>query len=289
MAEPASKICAQCETDKGKLVRCTGCYSVHYCGAECQRKAWTLHKPDCLEAQGKPVSDAVRAKADLKIKEAQAQAQLKQAQSDERYKEFEKRHLIIPFQFEVGHVNDEFYDIDTNNKRRAHLRHFGLAVLEYIIVDVKDMKFESNCRFVLFPDGIDANTCSPKGWLLTDHSNKNATIILLIRDLFANPSTGSIACQPIAYAIDGLFVIDHVYETFGKNRAFWKKVEEPSLSNLDGVGVRYHWLCDYVAKAKNEAMAVDEYVDLGFIDAGKPLSRYHVTAEGVEQANPIIP
>jgi hypothetical protein len=34
-------------TNNGKLLKCAGCLTVHYCGAECQKKKWKDHKKIC--------------------------------------------------------------------------------------------------------------------------------------------------------------------------------------------------------------------------------------------------
>jgi hypothetical protein len=45
-AEPVG--CGFCKK-AGAIARCSGCYTVNYCGADCQRKDWDNHKKDCGE------------------------------------------------------------------------------------------------------------------------------------------------------------------------------------------------------------------------------------------------
>jgi hypothetical protein len=39
--------CSYCFTDLSKAQRCSKCLSVYYCGVECQRKHWNIHKMFC--------------------------------------------------------------------------------------------------------------------------------------------------------------------------------------------------------------------------------------------------
>jgi hypothetical protein len=50
------KTCCVCQENK-HCKRCSGCFLVWYCGADCQTLDWTKHKSTCLEvlAQYKPV------------------------------------------------------------------------------------------------------------------------------------------------------------------------------------------------------------------------------------------
>lgn len=71
------RLCNCCLTRKsalpsGKLQRCSGCHDAHYCGAECQKKAWTdhLHRLECpaikaTSAELAPLPDPVREEIDL--------------------------------------------------------------------------------------------------------------------------------------------------------------------------------------------------------------------------------
>ena len=48
--------CAECGRAPEKLSRCSRCKVVKYCSAECQRKAWDVHKASC----GSPLPTAPR-------------------------------------------------------------------------------------------------------------------------------------------------------------------------------------------------------------------------------------
>ncbi|PRP85897.1 hypothetical protein PROFUN_06171 [Planoprotostelium fungivorum] len=45
--------CHKCHKDEAHLKLCSGCKKVRYCSADCQKKDWNDHKPDCLRFQGK--------------------------------------------------------------------------------------------------------------------------------------------------------------------------------------------------------------------------------------------
>jgi len=53
MAASGSACCSQCGKQGVELKRCSRCKKVSYCGAECQKMAWNLHKDACnLQKQG---------------------------------------------------------------------------------------------------------------------------------------------------------------------------------------------------------------------------------------------
>ena len=43
-----TKRCSYCNTQHEDLKKCSGCGQVEYCGKECQKKDWPVHKPICL-------------------------------------------------------------------------------------------------------------------------------------------------------------------------------------------------------------------------------------------------
>ena len=43
-----TKQCSYCNTQHEDLKKCSGCGQVEYCGKECQKKDWPVHKPICL-------------------------------------------------------------------------------------------------------------------------------------------------------------------------------------------------------------------------------------------------
>lgn len=44
------KTCAGCHCTSANLLKCSGCKSVWYCDAKCQRLHWPIHKADCKKA-----------------------------------------------------------------------------------------------------------------------------------------------------------------------------------------------------------------------------------------------
>lgn len=43
-----TRVCAGCgRVDQGGKMRCCPCKAVHYCGAECHRAHWKVHKVVC--------------------------------------------------------------------------------------------------------------------------------------------------------------------------------------------------------------------------------------------------
>jgi len=45
-------LCKKKETSLGEFMNCSRCKSVAYCGRECQKKHWKIHKNNCVEARG---------------------------------------------------------------------------------------------------------------------------------------------------------------------------------------------------------------------------------------------
>ena len=46
-------VCGHCKQKKERLLTCTGCKSIKYCGSECQRADWRNHKSLCKEKKKK--------------------------------------------------------------------------------------------------------------------------------------------------------------------------------------------------------------------------------------------
>jgi hypothetical protein len=42
-----TKVCTFCSEAKQNLRKCSGCFSVAYCGVDCQRNHWKVHKSEC--------------------------------------------------------------------------------------------------------------------------------------------------------------------------------------------------------------------------------------------------
>ena len=53
LAKFKSFMCDQCFTkqnnENNRLMRCSGCKFMHYCGKECQRIDWSVHKHECVK------------------------------------------------------------------------------------------------------------------------------------------------------------------------------------------------------------------------------------------------
>ena len=47
MGKPTRSICSFCSKQPKKLLRCTNCLTVRYCGADCQKNHWPEHKSAC--------------------------------------------------------------------------------------------------------------------------------------------------------------------------------------------------------------------------------------------------
>jgi len=47
---PTEMECKHCKRRRTKLHFCSRCRGVRYCGAECQRRDWQVHKPQCKKA-----------------------------------------------------------------------------------------------------------------------------------------------------------------------------------------------------------------------------------------------
>jgi hypothetical protein len=63
--------------------------------------------------------------------------------------------------------------------------------------------------------------------------------------------------------VEGIFVVERVVESGGLHRGWWKLVPEPTESELSHEYNRFEWIFKYLTKAKQHAMPVAEYVNLG--------------------------
>lgn len=48
-SDDTEEVCGHCKQKKERLLTCTGCKSIKYCGSECQRADWRNHKSFCKE------------------------------------------------------------------------------------------------------------------------------------------------------------------------------------------------------------------------------------------------
>lgn len=60
--------CAQCSAQDASL-KCSACRGARYCGRECQKAHWVIHKPRCLRARGMPVEASVTDAAEAAMRE----------------------------------------------------------------------------------------------------------------------------------------------------------------------------------------------------------------------------
>ena len=54
--ESPAKACDGCHQSGGNLKKCTRCYSVSYCGKQCQQMHWPTHKHTCSAASAADVT-----------------------------------------------------------------------------------------------------------------------------------------------------------------------------------------------------------------------------------------
>ena len=86
---PGTKICAECQVTEevAKIFsKCSACKTVHYCSAECQKKHWPIHRPDCLRAQGKEVPDSVLRKSMRALAEREEREPIERNRRGETHK-----------------------------------------------------------------------------------------------------------------------------------------------------------------------------------------------------------
>jgi hypothetical protein len=67
-------VCAVAAAEGKKLLRCTLCYSVFYCGKECQKKAWKAHKKECKKHEGTPPPYPMPEKTEEEAKPSEEEA-----------------------------------------------------------------------------------------------------------------------------------------------------------------------------------------------------------------------
>ncbi|GKY96627.1 hypothetical protein MPSEU_000622300 [Mayamaea pseudoterrestris] len=259
----APKACDVCGTTTGTLFRCTGCSSVHYCSKDCQKAAWVVHRPDCFKAQGKPVSDALLAKA--------ASAVVAKEKTEEQARRALMEKYISEFLNEDhDKVNETLVDCH-GNQLKTHLpTQLGLNICMSLIGADLNIFQEEVLHFRTFPDGIDPKIYNFRGILFGDKENNEAKILMVYTHLYKSYDAGD--C--IAYAIDGIFVVDRVYKEKGKNkgkqRAWWKLVPAPEEADLPDDYNRNDWMLAYFSAAKKKAKTTEADIDLGIDSAGTP-------------------
>ena len=262
----ARKICAACgKTESGDKThsRCMACKSIHYCGRDCQVKHWPIHRPVCLEVQGKPVSQSMREQAEAaKRKREKIVAKEEKAKEESRLEGLQKSWKAF---IDEDHRQVETYLFDCYGKRlKAHLPQGGTQIAHHVAQSpLLGLKYVETLSLGMFPDGIDHERYSFRGILYHDPQNGGASIVLLYINLYES-STAPSDC--IAFSIDGIFVVDRVH----KGRAQWKLVPEPSRAILGPSYTRLGFLLKYFGMAKERAQSVGPDVDLGIHNPGDP-------------------
>jgi hypothetical protein len=258
------KSCFECGSVSDGIVdysKCSACKTVYYCRAECQRKHWPIHRPDCLRAQGKDVP--------------QSAVKLENKLNNQK-----KQHLENEF-FECC---DQFYsespslcDSWAHDYRGKKLRIDVPSVNADNIIEVAGacligLKKVATLSLGMYPDGIDDTKYGFRGLDLVDPNNNDARIIVLFERLFSRGHGGQVG---INLHIDGVFVVDNVV----RNRAKWKLVEEPNQLYQPGYNRRDR-LMAYLKTAKIEAKAVSQVVDPGTHSPEDPILSMTPTPSG---------
>jgi MYND finger len=256
------KVCAECGATEssGKAInRCQACKSIHYCGQNCQKKHWPLHRPECLRIRGKPVSAAALANADRARQERDEATRAAKEMEKAIYAEYTNMALEL-FVEETSDQVEQFL-FDCGGKRlRAYLGPYGLDIVNQIALQEPTLLLQHEERLSLgmFPDGIDGERYNFRGILYSDPSNNGAKIIFLYSYLYESATD---PCNCIGYFVDGIFVVDKVRN----KRAKWKLIPKPARESPQN---RREYLVAYLAKAKRMAKAVDANVDLGIHNPG---------------------
>lgn len=257
------------------MEKCAACRTVHYCGKTCQVKAWKIHKPDCLRAQGKVVSDKTQSAAERAI-QAKKEAAIGRQQEEKEAYERTVLEGMRAFLIEGPEYADTWH-YDCNGKLlKAHLPQFG-ANLELFAAKNVGLEGGEVLSLGVFPDGIDHEKYNFRGALFTDPSNdcghgEGAKIMVLHTFPY---ESAIVLCDVIAYAIDGIFVVENVVG----RRAKWKRVSEPTYLPA-GSYTRLEFFEEYLRNAKQEAKSVPSEVDLGIHNPGDPSVDVVETAMG---------
>ena len=260
-ATPAPKSCAECGLVSDEIcAKCSACKTVSYCSVNCQRKHYPIHKPDCLRAQGKNVSEKTAAKAERKREENEEAEQIRRNEEEERAaKQFMQDFTMYANERDT---DSEHWAHDCCGKRLQI--HVPTIHADNMIVMIS--KFYLQLKMVqivslgMFPDGIDPDIYGFRGVELVNPMN-DAHILVLFERLFANGGEGN----GVGLHIDGVFVVDKVV----KRKALWKRIPEPKTLYASNDN-RCQKLVKYLELAKKEAKSVPETVDLGVHNPGDP-------------------
>ncbi|MGK3737431.1 MAG: hypothetical protein ACI8RD_010504 [Bacillariaceae sp.] len=259
------KSCSGCGSVSDGIVdysKCSACKTVYYCRAECQRKHWPIHRPDCLRAQGKDVPQSAVTKAE--------NAKKKKEKLENELNNQKKQHLeneFFEFCDQFYSESPSLYDSWAPDCRGKKLRIYVPSVNADNIIEVVGaclvgLKKVASLSLGMYPDGIDDTKYGFRGLDLVDPNNNEARIIVLFERLFSQRQGGQVG---VGLHIDGVFVVDKVV----RNRAKWKLVKEPNQFYQPDYNRRDR-LVAYLNTAKIEAKAVSQAVDLGIHNPGDP-------------------
>lgn len=257
-AAPAPKSCAECGlVSEESCSKCAACKSVSYCSVDCQRKHWTIHKPDCRKAQGKKVSEKDVAAAQKEIEERNEH---ECKRNDQKHEQVKKEFMEILTSYVEEQPKLEWAH-DCGGKR---LQIYVPSVYaDQIIGNIGrlylDLKQVQMLSLGLYPDGIDPDKYGFRGIEFMDPRN-DAHILVLFERLFSNGGEGG----GVGLHIEGVFVVEKVK----KGKAQWVLIPEPtSYALFDN---RFAKLVKHLELAKEKAKPVPETVDLGIHNPGDP-------------------
>lgn len=256
---PAPKSCAECGLVSDEdCSKCNACKTVAYCSADCQRKHWPIHKPDCLRAQGKEVPEKVAAKAQRKMEEKE---ELERRRIDQEREQTAKQ-FMEDFAAYANERPGEHWAHDCDGKRLKI--HVPTVYADQMIGNIAKLYLQLREVQILslgmFPDGIDPDKYGYRGIDLMDPRN-NAHVLVLFERLFADGGEGN----GVGLHIDGVFVVEKVVQ----ERARWKLIPEPKALHESGDN-RLHKLVKHLELAKGKAKSVPRTVDLGIHNPGDP-------------------
>ena len=260
-AAPAPKSCAECGlVSEDSCSKCAGCKSVSYCSQDCQRKHWSIHKPDCLRAQGKKVSEKVAAKAQ---KEMEEREELERKRNDQKREQETKEFMEIftSYAQEQPKLGGHWaHDCDGKRLQIYVPSEYADQIIGNIGKLFLDLRQVQILSLGMYPDGIDPNRYGYRGIEFVDPS-KDAHILILFERLFSNGGEGG----GVGLHIDGVFVVEKVM----KGRAQWVLIPEPTASYASDDN-RLAKLVKHLKLAKEKAKRVPQTVDLGIHNPGDP-------------------
>jgi len=229
-----------------------------------------VHKPDCLLAQGKIVSESVRVKAERALVEREGKSKAKEEKAAQEHSRKIKAN-IETFAQEGPQQVDTFSHTCLGESRRADLP-WSSPNVESAVASFLGLEVEQVLSLGVLPDGIREDELSGHGrGVLINNPETGAKIIVLHQRLFEDGGNGNLN----GHAIDGIFVVEKVIPN--SNRARWRRVPTPPYT--DGQN-RIERFATYLSHANEESKAVPEGVDLGIHNPPEPTITYTPTANG---------